>query len=355
MSCRQLPIGTLVCLLAWPLSNPIAASAPPAAEGATTSPTTTATTSPATTSPASNSSDGVTRDSLTIAVLDFDSSSANPELGKQIGEALTATLSGEPGFVLVDRASIAHTLAETELNRTGLVTSGQAIQIGKLVGARILITGKVFPLDKQLFFTAKLIGTETSLVDGVLVKGDKDADVGDLLMKLSEKVAARLREAGPKLVAQPDAGKDPLPELKKLFAGKKLPKVSIQIQERHISPAPLAKLDPAAETEIRSVFGECGFTIIDDDARDQANGGVKLIVSGEAFSEFAARIGDLVSCEARIEVKISNRNSGKIVYTDRETTRAVDLAENIAGKTALQKAGRIVGIRMLQHLAETMD
>ena len=153
---------------------------------------------------------------LTVAILDFEASTpGNPDLGKQISEALAATLSGQEGFTLVDRASMSRTLLENELNMTGLVDADHATKIGKLVGAKILVTGKIFPLDKQLYFTVKLVGTETSRISGVLLKGDKDGDVGELMLKLADKVAARLREAGPNLVASTDAIEDPLPALKK--------------------------------------------------------------------------------------------------------------------------------------------
>ncbi len=49
-----------------------------------------------------------------------------------------------------------------------------------------------------------------------------------------------------------------------------------------------------------------------------------------------------------------NRSSGKVVLADRVTTRAADLSENIAGKKALQSAGRAMGIRILEHFVETL-
>lgn len=291
---------------------------------------------------------------LTVAILDFESAApGNPELGAQVSQVLTATLSDEQGFSLVDRSSLAQTLREHELNLTGLVNAEQAAKIGKLAGARILITGKIFSLDKQLFFTAKIIGVETSLVDGVLIKGDKEGDVGDLLMKLSQKVSQKLREEGPKLVASDEAMQDPLPALKKSLAGRKLPKVLVQIQERHLSAIPAPHIDPAAETEVSAVLKEAGFTVFEGDDKQAAEAGVNLIVSGDAFSEFAARIATLVNCVARVEVRITDRKTGEVLYSDRETARAVDLAENIAGKTAIQKASRTLAVRMLQYFAKS--
>ena len=43
-----------------------------------------------------------------------------------------------------------------------------------------------------------------------------------------------------------------------------------------------------------------------------------------------------------------------MILSDRQTARAVDLAENIAGKTALQKAAHLLGIRILNHFADTL-
>ena len=291
---------------------------------------------------------------LTVAVLNFDANTpGNPDLGKQIGEALTATLSGEDGFTLVDRSSLSKSLAEAGLNLTGVVNTDQAIKVGKLVGAKILVTGRVFPLDKQLFFTAKLVGTETSLVEAVLVKGDKNADIGDLLMKLSEKVSTKLREKGPTLVAQDDAMQDPLPALKRQLAGRALPKIAVVIKEAHVGTSP-ARVDPAAETEVRLVLRQAGFTVIEGDEKQLLAGDVRYVVEGEAFSEFGAQVATLVNCIARVEVKMVDRKTGEVAYTDRETSRAVDLAENVAGKTALQKAGRTLGIKIVRHLADTL-
>lgn len=308
---------------------------------------------------------------LTVAVLDFAADTpGEPELGKQIAEALTVMLSGEAGFRLVDRSLLTRTLQEHELNLSGVVETDQAVKIGRIVGARLLVVGKAFPMGKQIFITAKLIGTETSLVDGVIVKGPLDSDMGERIVELAQKVAARLREAGPKLVAEDEAGADPLPALKAKLAGATKPTVAVIIPERHMSrvaPVP----DPAVETEIKRLLIECGFTIKDVRQNELADfarsigksdpaawprelAGVDVVVVGQAFSEFAARIGNLVSCAGRVEVNVIGRATGEIELAERTTERGVDLSENIAGKNALQKAGRVVGLRILEHFCDRL-
>ena len=279
-------------------------------------------------------------------------------------------LSGEAGMRLVDRTTLTRVLQEQELNLTGLVDTQQAVKVGKLVGARILVVGKAFPMGKKLFITAKLIGTETSLVDGVIVKGELGGDVGELTIELAEKLGRRLREVGSKLVAQDDLANDPLPALKAALAGIKKPTIAVIIKEEHVASR-RAVVDPAVETEVKRLLRACGFEIKDvkenaladfaKDPRGLAGGswprglqGVDVVIVGEGFSEFAARIGNLVNCVARAEVNVITRADGKIVLADRATQRAVDLSENVAGKKALQKTGRELGIRILEHFRKTL-
>jgi len=319
---------------------------------------------------------------LTVAILDFTASDpATPNLGTEIASALSAMLSGESGVTLVERQAIAQTLREHELNLTGMVNEEQAVKVGKLVGAKIMVTGRAFKLGRDLFITAKLIGTETSLVEGVMVKDAATADMGTMVVTLSEKVAQKVRQAGPKLVAAADDAVDPLPALKKKLADRRKPVLAVIVREQHHAgaqavTAPLTvtvtrAIDPAVETEVKKVLTECGFTLQDaaqneltDFARSwtatdinswpRGLDKVEVLVAGEAFSEFAARIGNIVSCTARAEINLVNRSTGKIVLADRVTTRAADLSENIAGKKALQSAGRAMGIRILEHFVETL-
>ncbi|MGD8453802.1 MAG: CsgG/HfaB family protein [Phycisphaerae bacterium] len=309
---------------------------------------------------------------LTVAVLDFDSSTpGEPNLGKQIGETLAIMLSGERGFRLVDRATLPRALQELELNLSGVVETEQAVKVGKVVGARLLVVGKAFVMGQQTFITAKLIGTETSLVDGVLVKKEGDADMGELVMELAAKVAQRLREVGPRLVADEDTTRDPLPGLKASLAGVRKPVIAVIIPEQHARVPARQVPDPAVETEIKLLLRECGFTVKDVPQNELAdfaralrkNGpgswprtlaGVDCVIVGEGFSEFAARIGNLLSCAARVEINVIDRTSGRIVLADRTTERAVDLSENIAAKKALEKAGRVLGVRVLEHFQRSL-
>ena len=73
-------------------------------------------------------------------------------------------------------------------------------------------------------------------------------------------------------------------------------------------------------------------------------------ISGEGFSEFAVRRGNLVSVKARLEVTATDPDTDKLLATDRQVTVEVDLTEQIAGKNALQKAALEIAQRLLPKL-----
>jgi hypothetical protein len=256
-------------------------------------------------------------------------------------------------LTLVDRPSLARVVQELALNEGGVVNPEQATKLGGLVGAKLLVSGKAFVIGEQTFITAKIVGTETTLVDGVLVKGEK---LDLLIDELAKKLGARLLDKGPKLIAADDDGvaTDPFPALKEKLARLRRPVLAVRVDERHVGGQGAGVNDPAVETELRRMLLGAGFTVIDGGERQQVEGGVEVIVGGEAFSEFAARIGNLTSCSARVELKVTERKTGEVLFSGRETTRAAALSENIAAKNALEKAGRALGVRLVQHFADTL-
>ena len=74
-------------------------------------------------------------------------------------------------------------------------------------------------------------------------------------------------------------------------------------------------------------------------------------ITGEAFSEFGARRGNLVSATARVEIKATRRDGGVLLAVDRQRGVAVDLSENVAAKEALQNAAVKLLDRLVPKLA----
>jgi hypothetical protein len=282
---------------------------------------------------------------FTVAIFDFESrDEAVRDLGPKVATLLNASLSADPQIITVERAELEKVLGEQELGLSGTVSPDTAAKVGHLTGAKVLVTGRVFKADKELVIVAKIIGTETSRVYGELVKGPAASPITDLSGDLARKIAATVSEKGDTLVAKVESREDRIARIKKSLKEGKLPAVSVRIGERHFGQP---VIDPAAETELGLILRECGFTLVDDKSKEKAD----VEITGDAFSAYGMRKGNLISCKARVELKAQKR-TGEILAVDRQISVAVDIAEQTAAKTALQQAAAELAERLGPKLSQ---
>ena len=140
-----------------------------------------------------------------IAVLRFDNSGSYGQdkenfeaLEKGIAGMLISELAANPAARVVEREGIEKLLAEQSLGASGKVTPETAAKIGKLVGARYVITGTFIDFYGDFRVDARIVNVET----GEIVKVESDRMQRDHLFDIIRTVAGRLMK---------DANLPPLP------------------------------------------------------------------------------------------------------------------------------------------------
>ncbi len=108
----------------------------------------------------------------TVAVLPFTNSAigaGNAELAplsKGIADLLLTELSQNPGIRVVERENIAKLLDEQNLARDGRVDEATAARLGKLLGAKHMVTGTFITDNKgTMVLTLKSIDAETGIIE----------------------------------------------------------------------------------------------------------------------------------------------------------------------------------------------
>jgi hypothetical protein len=282
---------------------------------------------------------------LTIAVFDFQSpDAASGEIGAKLAALVSVQLSTDERFITVERQELDKALGEQELALSGTVSADSAAKVGNLTGAKALVTGRIIKNGAETLVVAKVIGTETSRVFGVSSKLPAEGASIEAASALAKSIGDVAAKNAGVLLAKVEAPGARLERIKAaLPAAEKRATVLVKIPEQHFG-RPV--IDPAAETEIAKILQECGFTVLDD----KSPGRPDFAIEGEAFSERALQRGNLVSCKARVEIKLRNVSTGAIVSSDRQVSVAADLGEHIAAKSALALAAAEMAERLVPKL-----
>ena len=148
------------------------------------------------------------------------------------------------------------------------------------------------------------------------------------------------------LLAKQETPEQRLQRLRGLVTKGELPTVSLTLTERDYTQA---SIDPAAETELTLLLEQLGFKVLQP---GQGQKPADIAITGEAFSETGSFHGNLVSCRARIELKMTRGATQDIIAVDRETQVAVAGGARTAGKDALQKAADKLIERILPKLVK---
>lgn len=136
----------------------------------------------------------------TLAVLPFVNSAigdANQELAplsKGIADLLIIELAQNPGIRVVERENIEAILQEQNLARDGRVDDATAARIGRLLGAKHIVTGS-FVTDRSgtMVVTIKSIDTETSRIEYTDMDRDQTDNFLALVSRVGDKANRGLR------------------------------------------------------------------------------------------------------------------------------------------------------------------
>jgi TolB-like protein len=101
-------------------------------------------------------------------------------LRRGIAAILIADLALNPGIRLVDRAETQRILDEQALGSAGRVDAGTAARVGRLVGARYMVTGTFIDLYGDFRLDARIIDVETGEILKVVRSDTKFSDIKQL-------------------------------------------------------------------------------------------------------------------------------------------------------------------------------
>jgi len=129
-----------------------------------------------------------------IAVLDFDVSTVATDhetfdaLGRGLAAMTLSELTANPAIRVVERTQLQQILNEQNLGHEGRVDPGTLSRIGKLIGARYMVTGTLIDIAGNLRVDTRIFDTETSeILKTESVRGKMD-NVFDMVPQLAQRL-----------------------------------------------------------------------------------------------------------------------------------------------------------------------
>jgi TolB-like protein len=128
-----------------------------------------------------------------IAVLDFQvqgRKNDNADMGKIVAEWFITALVQEGRFDVIERRLLEKVIEEQKIGVSGLVDEGSASKLGKVLGAKVVITGTVLEFQNVLEVNARILEVESSsIIAAENVKSSSGAArLEDLVVEMAQKI-----------------------------------------------------------------------------------------------------------------------------------------------------------------------
>lgn len=265
-------------------------------------------------------------------------------LANGVSDLLTADLSTNEHFTIVDRTQLDKVLSELELGLSGAVNPDTAARVGYLTGAQVLVTGReMMPHGTaNVVIIVNVIGTETGQVFSQVLQGPR-TNIVMIVADLFQKISDIILKQSTNLLAATDASGTLLDQAIQKARGRTHPAVLIHINETTTESA-----RSIAQNELGLIFQKAGFTVVDGKSERQPD----ILITGDAMDSDDAPQGNLFSAHATLEIKAREPKTGKILALDLQHDVGVDSAQETAAAVALKNATDALAARLLPILAQ---
>lgn len=282
---------------------------------------------------------------IRVAVFDVDVLGSVGVESPAVTDQLNAMLASLPQVTLVNRDQIRRVAEEHQIALSGLVETPSAVRLGKFLSAQYIVVGRASRIGQSYYLVLKIVDVETTVQTTVSAKAPVEGGFQAVLEGLEEPLSADVRRLQRPVSDPADAALAELRRLARPLAGKV---VLVSVDETHVG-RPLD--DPAAQMAIMQRLRSLGLSVIA--TQDPVAGWkesllqtgrygeqkVDYLLEGEGVSAFAAQLHGLVSCRARVELRLVPLPGRTLTVVDRGVAAGVDLVEALAAKTALEEAG----------------
>ncbi len=282
---------------------------------------------------------------IRIAIFDLEVPGSAGLDGATLTDLIIPIVASMTDVTIVNRDQLARVATEHQMALAGLADSADAVELGRFADAQYILVGRARIIGDLQYVVQKIVDVQTTVQWVVSAKAPVTLGVEGLMDRLEPRLQETIRAIQS---ADPDRSPAALPEaLRKASRYLRDKVVLVNVTEEHLS-RPLR--DPAARMAVMHRLESLGIevVVIEDPPTGWKSAlmqtgrfgevAVDYLIEGTGTSAFAAEIQNLVSCRARVELRLVPLPGHRVAAAERGIGAAVDLVEALAAKSALEGA-----------------
>lgn len=283
-----------------------------------------------------------------VALLKSEVSSALLEPRAEVFDSLLfAELAARPELLLVEREELGAAIDELHFQTAAAASPGGVSRLGHWTGARVLVSARAVAKGRGLTVAARVIGTETgSVIATEIAESDPDRFAA-AARELAGKIAAIIAEKSDRLLPPATDEAAELATLRAALKSKPPPFASLTAHETRGADDSRATRSIAAE-EIARLWETLGGRISHEDTGSPDAPTPLIRVAARVHP--LGRRGELISARAHVSLVVVEPGSGRELFRDRQTEIVLEPSEALALDTALHRAAKTLGLRLLRAL-----
>lgn len=122
-----------------------------------------------------------------IAVLDFQSIGCDSSLGLAASEILRTELGSRGTYRIIERAQLVRVMEEQSLQISGAVDEQAVVEIGKLLGAKMVVVGSLVRTGKTYTLNSRFIDVQTAEVQkSQNIRGNSEDEISNMCSSLAK-------------------------------------------------------------------------------------------------------------------------------------------------------------------------
>lgn len=125
-----------------------------------------------------------------IAVLDFQSIGCEEDLGRATSEILRTELGSIGKYRIIERAQLLKVMEEQKLQLSGAVDEQTAVEIGKMLGAKMVVVGSIVRIGTTFTLNSRFIDVQTAEVKKSRnIRGNSEDEISNMCSSLAKLIS----------------------------------------------------------------------------------------------------------------------------------------------------------------------